>query len=84
MLSHSHWAFESVKSCSLSPSPHPPQWVPEITHHCPKTQFLLVRTQIDLRDDADTIEKLLRVKQRPVTVESAEELASELRAVSGC
>jgi cell division control protein 42 len=26
--------------------------VPEITHHCQKTPFLLVGTQIDLRDDA--------------------------------
>lgn len=27
------------------------QWVPEITHHCQKTPFLLVGTQVDLRDD---------------------------------
>ena len=32
--------------------------MPEITHHCQKTPFLLVGTQIDLRDDAATIEKL--------------------------
>lgn len=57
------------------------QWVPEITHHCPKTPFLLVGTQIDLRDDAATIEKLSKVKQKPITVESAEKLARELRAV---
>ena len=57
------------------------QWVPEITHHCPKTPFLLVGTQIDLRDDAATIEKLSKVKQKPVTVEAAEKLARELRAV---
>ena len=57
------------------------QWVPEITHHCPKTPFLLVGTQIDLRDDAATIEKLSKVKQKPITVESSEKLARELRAV---
>ena len=57
------------------------QWVPEITHHCPKTPFLLVGTQIDLRDDAATTEKLLKVKQKPITVEGAEKLARELRAV---
>ena len=33
--------FENVKE----------KWVPEITHHCPKTPFLLIGTQIDLRDD---------------------------------
>uniref|UniRef100_A0A8C5MPR5 Cell division control protein 42 homolog n=1 Tax=Leptobrachium leishanense TaxID=445787 RepID=A0A8C5MPR5_9ANUR len=43
-------SFENVKE----------KWVPEITHHCPKTPFLLVGTQIDLRDDPSTIEKLAR------------------------
>ena len=57
------------------------QWVPEITHHCPKTPFLLVGTQVDLRDDAGTIEKLIKNKQKPITVESAEKQARELRAV---
>ena len=38
-------------------------------------------TQIDLRDDAATIEELCRVKQKPVTVEAAEKLARELGAV---
>ena len=57
------------------------EWVPEITHHCPKTPFLLVGTQVDLRDDAGTIEKLSKNKQKPIAVESAEKLARELRAV---
>lgn len=42
---------------------------------------MLVGTQIDLRDDAATIEKLLKVKQKPVTIDAAEKLARELRAV---
>ena len=50
------------------------QWVPEIMHHCPKTPFLLVGTMIDLRDDAATIEKLSKVKQKPITIEAAEKL----------
>uniref|UniRef100_A0A8D2GNY9 Cell division control protein 42 homolog n=1 Tax=Urocitellus parryii TaxID=9999 RepID=A0A8D2GNY9_UROPR len=53
-------SFENVKE----------KWVPEITHHCPKTPFLLVGTRIDLRDDPFTIEKL-----------TAEKLASDLKAV---
>lgn len=57
------------------------QWVPEITHHCQKTPFLLVGTQIDLRDDAGTIEKLAKNKQKPITFEQGEKLAKELRAV---
>lgn len=61
--------------------PFDQQWVPEITHHCQKTPFLLVGTQIDLRDDAGTIEKLAKNKQKPITMEQGEKLAKELKAV---
>uniref|UniRef100_A0A8C9DJM4 Cell division control protein 42 homolog n=1 Tax=Prolemur simus TaxID=1328070 RepID=A0A8C9DJM4_PROSS len=53
-------SFENVKE----------KCVPEITHHCPKPPFLLVRTQTDLRDDPSTIEKLAKNKQKPVTPET--------------
>ena len=55
--------------------------MPEITHHCPKTPFLFVGTQIDLRDDPSTIEKLAKNKQKPITPETAEKLARDLKAV---
>lgn len=58
-----------------------PQWQPEITHHCPSTPFLLVGTQIDLRDDSTVVDRLQRNKQKPITVEQAEKLAKELKAV---
>lgn len=57
------------------------QWVPEISHHCPRTPFLLVGTQVDLREDGSTIEKLAKNKQRPLYPDSGEKLARELRAV---
>lgn len=57
------------------------QWVPEITHHQQKTPFLLVGTQIDLRDDSATLEKLAKIKQKPVSPEQGEKLAKELKAV---
>lgn len=57
------------------------KWVPEITHHCQKTPFLLVGTQIDLRDDAATLEKLAKNKQKPISNEQGEKLAKELKAV---
>ena len=57
------------------------QWVPEITHHCPKTPFLLVGTKNDLRDDAGTTEKLAKTKQKAITVKQGKELARELKAV---
>ena len=40
------------------PRPLPPQWQPEITHHCPKTPWLLVGTQNDLRSDQTTVQKV--------------------------
>ncbi|KAA0707479.1 Cell division control protein 42 -like protein G25K GTP-binding protein [Triplophysa tibetana] len=46
-----------------------------------KTPFLLVGTQIDLRDDPSTIEKLAKNKQKPITPETAEKLARDLKAV---
>ncbi|KAG8191774.1 hypothetical protein JTE90_026809, partial [Oedothorax gibbosus] len=64
-------SFENVKE----------KWVPEITHHCQKTPFLLVGTQIDLRDDGVTVEKLAKNKQKPITYEQGEKLAKELKAV---
>ena len=37
--------------------------------------------QIDLRDDAATVEKLAKNKQKPLSLEMGEKLAKELRAV---
>lgn len=55
--------------------------MPEITHHCARTPFLIVGTQIDLREDATTLEKLAKNKQKPISNEQGERLAKELRAV---
>jgi hypothetical protein len=57
------------------------KWVPEITHHCPNTPFLLVGIQQDLRDDPATLGKLQRNRQKPVTVAEGERLAAQLGAV---
>jgi cell division control protein 42 len=64
-------SFENVKE----------KWFPEVHHHCPGVPCLIVGTQIDLRDDAQVIEKLARQKQRPVTTDQGERLARELGAV---
>ncbi|TKC33898.1 hypothetical protein EI555_006546, partial [Monodon monoceros] len=45
------------------------------------TPFLLVGTQIVLRDDPSNIEKLAKNKQKPITPETAEKLACDLKAV---
>ena len=57
------------------------KWVPEILHHCQKTPFLLVGTQVDLREDTATLDKLAKNKHRPVTTDQGERLAKELKAV---
>jgi len=57
------------------------KWVPEITHHKAGTPFLLVGTQMDLRNDQGTIQKLQKNKQKPITTESGDRLAKELKAV---
>ncbi|KAM3596202.1 uncharacterized protein V6R79_010246 [Siganus canaliculatus] len=57
------------------------KWVPEISHHCPQTPFLLVGTHVDLRDDSNTLEKLSKNKQRVLTHEDGEKMAQELKAV---
>ncbi|XP_019206336.1 cell division control protein 42 homolog [Oreochromis niloticus] len=57
------------------------KWVPEISLHCPGTPFLLVGTQVHLRDDSDTLEKLANKKQQAVTFKSGEKLARNLKAV---
>lgn len=64
-------SFENIKE----------KWVPEIVHHCPKTPFLLVGTQVDLREDHAQIDKLSKNKQKPISVEMGDKLAKELKAV---
>ncbi|KAM7540397.1 hypothetical protein Aperf_G00000026388 [Anoplocephala perfoliata] len=57
------------------------KWCNEVNHHAPSVPYLLVGTQIDLRDDTATVEKLAKNKQKPITQEQGEKMAKELRAV---
>ncbi|KAF5285738.1 hypothetical protein FQR65_LT02266 [Abscondita terminalis] len=65
------YSFDNVKE----------KWVPEITQYCENTPFLLVGTQIDLREDVITIEKLAEKKRTPISIEQGIELAKKLKAV---
>ena len=56
------------------------KWVPEIKHHCPNTPFLLVGTQVDLRNDEATQLKLAKNKEKPVSKEAGEIMAKSLTA----
>ena len=55
-------------------------WVPEIHHFCPKTPFILVGTQTDLRDDTEVLEALAADQQRAVTSSEGARLGRQLRA----
>lgn len=56
------------------------KWVPEIRHFSPRTPFILVGTQSDLRDDPVTLEKLRKSRQKPITFEQGRKLAKTVKA----
>ena len=57
------------------------KWFPEVLHHCPGVPCLIVGTQIDLRDDPQVREKLMRQKQSTITEDEGRRLAKDLGAV---
>uniref|UniRef100_A0A671NL32 Rho-related GTP-binding protein RhoG n=1 Tax=Sinocyclocheilus anshuiensis TaxID=1608454 RepID=A0A671NL32_9TELE len=57
------------------------KWYPEVRHHCPDTRIILVGTKLDLRDDKDTIEKLKKKKQSPITYHQGLAVAERIGAV---
>ena len=64
-------SFENVKA----------KWLPEVKLHCPKVPILLVGTQMDLRDNQATLDKLAKNKSKPVSQEMGDRLAKELKMV---
>lgn len=57
------------------------QWIAEIRKYCPVTPFLLIGTKIDIRDDREEIERLLKKKERPITYDEGVRVARQLKAV---
>ncbi|QDS75196.1 hypothetical protein FKW77_008732 [Venturia effusa] len=57
------------------------KWFPEVHHHCPGVPCLIVGTQVDLRDDPQVKDKLMKQKMSPVTREMGERMAKDLGAV---
>ena len=55
-------------------------WVPEIKHYCPNVPFILVGTQIDLREDFETLKRLQSIKEKTITPEMGEKIANKLGA----
>nr|KAF6448623.1 ras-like protein family member Q [Rousettus aegyptiacus] len=56
------------------------EWVPELKEYAPNVPFLLIGTQIDLRDDPKTLARLNDMKEKPICVEQGQKLAKEERA----
>ena len=59
----------------------PPQWFPEVSHHCPNTPIILVGTKLDLRDNKETIEKLKEKKLAPITYPQGLQMMKEVGSV---
>ncbi|KAK7039540.1 small GTPase Cdc42 [Favolaschia claudopus] len=56
------------------------RWVPEVRHYCPNVPFLVVGTQIDLREDPTVLARLAERKLRVVDTEEGRRLAHEVGA----
>nr|XP_033694482.1 rho-related GTP-binding protein RhoQ isoform X2 [Tursiops truncatus] len=54
------------------------EWVPELKEYAPNVPFLLIGTQIDLRDDPKTLARLNDMKEKPICVEQGQKLAKEI------
>uniref|UniRef100_A0A2I3SAM1 Rho-related GTP-binding protein RhoQ n=1 Tax=Pan troglodytes TaxID=9598 RepID=A0A2I3SAM1_PANTR len=56
------------------------EWVPELKEYAPNVPFLLIGTQIDLRDDPKSLARLKDMKEKPICVEQGQKLAKEIGA----
>jgi len=57
------------------------KWYPEVMHHCPSAQVLLIGTKIDLREDQEMIENLKDKGLSPIPATQGEELAAEIKSI---
>jgi len=58
------------------------KWIPELKEHSSETPYILVGTQIDLREDANQIQKLSAQKQQPTSTKTGHRKAAKLGAAS--
>eukprot|EP00056_Hartaetosiga_gracilis_P000701 m.40031 g.40031 ORF g.40031 m.40031 type:complete len:195 (-) comp10313_c0_seq1:609-1193(-) len=58
------------------------KWHPEVVHFCPKVPIVLVGNKCDLRDDKDTITRLARLSQKPVSHGEGGNVAEKIGAFS--
>lgn len=53
------------------------KWIPEIRSWSPGTPYLLIGTQIDLRDNAISLQKMSNKKQKPIGKEEGERMGKK-------
>ncbi len=58
------------------------KWAPEAKRFCPKSPCILVGNKKDLRSDQETLDKLMKRKQEPVTSAQARSVANQIGAYS--
>jgi small GTP-binding protein len=58
------------------------KWAPEIKQYCQNIPWILVGTQIDLRDDAVTIKELIKKNMKPITKEEGKQKYSSQKRVT--
>uniref|UniRef100_A0A8C5MVZ2 Ras homolog family member J n=1 Tax=Leptobrachium leishanense TaxID=445787 RepID=A0A8C5MVZ2_9ANUR len=56
------------------------EWVSELRSCMPNVPYVLIGTQIDLRDDPKTLARLLYMKEKPITPEQGMKLAKMIGA----
>ncbi|XP_030070818.1 rho-related GTP-binding protein RhoJ [Microcaecilia unicolor] len=56
------------------------EWVSELKTCMPHVPYVLIGTQIDLRDDPKTLARLLHMKEKPILYEQGKKLAKEIGA----
>ena len=54
------------------------KWVPEIKQHCPDVPYVLAGLKLDLRDDADTVQKFASQQLKPISTEEGKAMANEI------
>ncbi|KAK7479927.1 hypothetical protein BaRGS_00028835 [Batillaria attramentaria] len=58
----------------------PEKWTPEVKHFCPNVPIILVGNKKDLRNDANTIRELQKMKQDPVRAEDGRAMCDKIGA----
>jgi len=60
----------------------PEKWTPEVKHFCPNVPIILVGNKRDLRNDANCIHELAKMKQVPVSIDEGKNMAEKIAAYS--